>query len=68
MSKAAENVSLWLNNEEGTYRMMVAFCRRNNRQRAAELMLEALKECGMTETPDGDKYTVSSIKYAMQGI
>jgi hypothetical protein len=45
------NVSLWINNDEGLYNLA--------------RMLEDLNGCGITQTPDGARYTVTSIKHAM---
>ncbi len=67
-SHAAWNVSLWINNDEGLYRLAQQHVRRNNRTEAAKAMLEDLKEMGLTHTPDGSRYTVSSIKSAMVGL
>jgi hypothetical protein len=65
---AAWNVNLWLNNDEGMYRMMVDLCRRMNRPEAAAAMLECLNDSGITQTPDGTKYTVTNIMLAMREI
>ena len=60
------NVSLWINNDEGLYRMALDMCRRYKREEAARRMLESLSCCGVTHTPDGAPYSVSSIKGAMR--
>lgn len=62
------NVSLWLNNDEGLYREMQLYCRRYDREKAAELMMDSLTECGITETPDGAKYSKTAIRAAMVGM
>lgn len=61
------NVSLWINNDEGLYRMAVDYARRRSvtKDRAAVLMLDALHEAGITHTPDGAKYTKTTIRAAM---
>lgn len=56
-SWAAWNVSLWLNNDEGTYRAMRRCIRyTRNRDEAAAMMLA------------GARYTISNIKHAMVGL
>ena len=62
------NVSLWINNDEGLYRMALDMCRHMRREDAARVMLETLSDMGITKTPDGAPYTVSSIRAAMVGM
>jgi hypothetical protein len=62
------NVSLWVNNDEGLYREAVRLCRRMSRKDAAEAMLGWLQDMGLTETPDGAKYSVTAIQAAMVGL
>ena len=62
------NVSLWINNDVGLYNFARDYARRYTRQRAAELVCEALAELGITHTPDGVKYSVSAIRAAMVGM
>lgn len=62
------NVSLWINNDEGLYNEALHFARRHTRTEAARLMLESLHEVGITQTPDGAKYSISSIRAAMVGM
>ena len=59
------NVSLWINNDEGLYRMALDMCRYRRRAEAARAMLAALEDMGITHTPDGAPYSISSIKGAM---
>lgn len=60
------NVSLWINNDEGLYRCAQDCVRyTRTRQAAAQVMLEILHAHGKTETPDGARYTISSIRAAM---
>jgi hypothetical protein len=56
------NVSMWINNDEGLYRLAQACITGNNRKEAAELMLKFLPE----KTPDGAPYSVTTIKAAMR--
>lgn len=73
------NVSLWINNDEWLYSMaksMIAQYRHyksftgstSPRERAAMAMLERLEWQGITKTPDGAPYSVSSIRAAMAGM
>lgn len=63
------NVSLWINNDEGLYRMAKELIRDSeNRNIAAQSMLQFLQECGNVKTPDGAPYSVSSIRAAMVGM
>ena len=62
------NVSLWINNDEGLYREALRLCNSCNRIEASEKMLERLHDMDIYETPDGAKYSVSSIRAAMVGI
>ena len=60
------NVALWINNDEGLY-MLAKDCVRHTKTRdaAARVMLEQLRDCGITKTPDGARYTITSIRHAM---
>ena len=65
------NVSLWIDNDEGLYRMAQNFCARYpkvGRENQAVLMLARLKDEDITHTPDGAPYSVSSIRAAMVGL
>jgi hypothetical protein len=63
------NISLWVGNEEGLYNLARDCIRQaRNREEAAAAMLESLRECGLTETPDGAKYSKSNLRHAMRGL
>ena len=64
------NVSLWINNDEGLYNMARDYVRayRYGKLPAAMAMLRDLQDMGVTKTPDGAPYSVSSIRAAMAGL
>ena len=64
------NVSLWINNDEDLYSIAKNCVRRYRgaRDSAARHMLERLRDEGITETPGGAKYSVTSIRAAMVGM
>ena len=60
------NVSLWLNNDEGLYGLMLdCISKEETKDKAARVLLSILKEMGLHETPDGAPYSVSAIRAAM---
>ena len=62
-SRPAWNVALYLFNEEPLYREMCAVVRSSRTlDRAAEALLERLPE----RTPDGYRYTKTSVRLALQ--
>lgn len=65
------NVALWINNDEGLYNMARFYvhhwkCR--GKDYAAKYILERLADEGVTETPDGAKYSKTAIRAAMVGM
>lgn len=60
------NVPLWINNDEGLYRMARRLIDIMGKQDAAEEMLHILKSNGQNKTPDGAPYSITTIKAAMR--
>lgn len=59
------NVSLWLNSDEGLYRMARSFARQYGIGVGAVKLAQALQG---EQTPDGAPYSVTTIRAAMRGI
>lgn len=60
------NVSLWINNDEVLYNMARAHVRLYPGKLPAALkMVDDLRSAGLTHTPDGAPYSVSSVRAAM---
>ena len=63
------NVSLWINNDEGLYQLARMAARDQiDRMAAARYMLDCLKQSGISKTPDGAPYSVTTIRAAMRGM
>lgn len=63
------NLALWFANDEGLYRMAINAMRvTHTKDEAAKLILAELIECGVSETPDGARYTLSGVRYAIRGL
>ena len=68
-SWAEWNVSLWLNNSEWLYKSMLYWISQSdNREMASRAMLFDLNDSNIFETPDGAKYTKTTIRIAMRGL
>lgn len=67
------NVSLWINNNEGLYNLAKEEIKRGaiyrlNRAEIASNILDMLRQAGIEKTPDGYRYTVTSIRAAIVGM
>jgi hypothetical protein len=64
------NVSLWINNDEGLYRLardtIAMFPGR--RDAAVRTFIAHLAVFGVTKTPDGAPYSKSAVESAMRGM
>lgn len=66
---AAWNVTLWIANDEGLYLTAKDAIRyTKTKDEAARVMLDNLNTNGITHTPDGARYTFTSIRAAMRGL
>jgi len=61
----AWNVSLWLNNEESSYRYAVELVKQHGRHKAANILA---RDYDGLKTPDGAKYNRTCIYEALEGI
>lgn len=59
------NVSLWLNNDESLYSLMLYWLRRSKTRRIAARKIQADLP---PRTPDGARYSLRSIIGAMEGL
>jgi len=63
-SWAAWNVSLWIGNDEGLYRMALDYKRRYGSHAGARRLLAELPD----KTPDGARYTQTSVREALAAL
>lgn len=63
------NQSLWVNNDEGLYRLAKDAVRyTNNRKEAVEYILDTIIPCYGPKTPDGVKWSKAGIRAALVGM
>jgi len=63
------NVSLWLMNDEGLYRLTMQMLRHaRNKDDAARRIVDELRMAGIDTTPDGVRYTVTRVRAALVGL
>ena len=60
------NQSLWINNDEGLYRLALECIKEtDNRTQAVNMFLDCI---GASHTPDGVKWSKAGIRAGMQGL
>lgn len=59
------NVSMWLSYPEDRYYHVMDLCQRHGKDRAADILFD---EIGGTTTPDGARFTRSSIRYGLRHL
>lgn len=62
------NVALWIGNDEGLYNAACQNIRRYGKDAAARIFVKDMADCGITETPDGAKYSISAVREALKGL
>lgn len=63
------NVALWIANDPGLYALAKDHIKEcANREQAARTMADFLHTNGHTHTPDGARFTKTSIRYAMREL
>jgi len=60
------NVSLWINGEEGLYKLAIYCVEQTDTKGNAALRF--LRHVGENKTPDGAPYSFSSVRAAMRGM
>jgi hypothetical protein len=63
------NVSLWINNDDGLYRL-ARECVKNTKSKAqaARVLLDFLNDTGVYTTPDKARYSIAAIRAAIADI
>lgn len=68
-NRAHWNVSLWIGNDEALYRLAKRCIKQQpTRAMAAAAFIDTMHDRGITHTPDGLRYTISSVRAAMVGL
>ena len=63
------NVALWIGNDEGLYQLAKeALSACDTKREAAEYFMEALQEYRLDHTPDGAKFTKTTVLAALRGL